>query len=172
MIGSEKDIVSKDSNKETEKVTINIFGACASRDLFPEDTEYKIQQCVSFSSPMSLYQPKGNHIIKEEDLESLTWGSPFEKQCLLLDNNKESINYLTEKKSDWLLLDFADIRLKLVKYGNNTTSLKFGCHVRSDIILSIHIHRPDCGGIQYSIASTKSLSQLVASASHISFAAA
>ena len=121
MIGSEKDIVRKDSN--TEKTTINIFGDSVSREIFPQDTEFEIRQYVSFSSPMSLYQPKGDHIIKAEDLESLTWGSDFAKRCLLLDNNKQWLEYLTEKKSDWLLLDFADIRLKLVKYGNNTTSL-------------------------------------------------
>ncbi|MBT3729704.1 hypothetical protein HOF65_00990 [bacterium] len=27
--------------------------------------------------------------------------------------------------------------------GNNTTSLRFSCSVRSDIILSIHIPQPD-----------------------------
>jgi hypothetical protein len=56
--------------------------------------------------------------------------------------------------------------------GNITTSLRFSCSVNIANILSNHIPNHDCGGIQYSIASTNASSQLVASSSHFSAASA
>lgn len=115
---SEKNRIETNPADEGNKTTINIFGACVSRDMFPKDTDFEIHQYVSFSSPMSLFLPKNKTVLKEADLSGLTWGSNFAKRCLLLDHNHQGLNYLFQYPSDWLLLDFADIRLKLVKYGD------------------------------------------------------
>lgn len=104
---------------ETEKISFNIFGACVSRDMFPKDTEYEIRQYVSFSSPMSVYKIKGGRTLTEEDVADLSWGSDFSKRCLLFDNNKTGLDYLFQRPSDYLILDFADIRLPLICYGKN-----------------------------------------------------
>lgn len=102
-----------------EGVSFNIFGACVSRDLFPKDCPYEIRQYVSFSSPLSVYQNKGDRILTEEDLAGVEHGSAFSKRCLLLDHNKTGLAYLFQKPSDYLLVDFTDIRLPILCYGNN-----------------------------------------------------
>jgi len=113
------------------QITINIFGACVSRDLFPKDTEYVIQQYVSFTSPVSLYQPKNDRELTMEDLSCLGWGSAFAKRCMVLDHNKTSLAYLFQKKSDFLLLDFADVRMRMIKYGSNGYFTKTNLHVKN-----------------------------------------
>ncbi len=104
---------------ENEPVTFNIFGGCVSRDLFPEDTEYVVNQYVSFSSPMSVWKPKGSHTVNMDELGCLPFGKKFVRRCFMLDSNKEGFDYLTAKDSDWLILDFADLRLDLIKYGGD-----------------------------------------------------
>ncbi len=102
----------------TQPVSVNIFGACVSRDIFPKNSPYDIRQYVSFSSPMSVFSPKGPRTLTDDDLSELSWGSDFSKRCLLLDHNKTGMDYLAERPSDWLILDFADIRLPLIRYGD------------------------------------------------------
>lgn len=106
------------------KRTISIFGSCVSRDMFPADQEkYQVQQYVSFTSPMSIYQPAGDRHIETEELADFQNATNFMKRCLMLDHNKESMQYLGARISDYLLLDLADIRLKLLKYdGGNVTT--------------------------------------------------
>lgn len=108
----------------TEQQTINIFGACVSRDIFPKDSPYVIQQFVSFTNPMSLYvkhkkQCSYKDKIATGDLDNLTWGTQFKKRCLTLDSCGESLNYLFQKESEWLLLDLADFRMDLVSFSDN-----------------------------------------------------
>ena len=104
---------------DAQPISFNIFGACVSRDLFPKDTPYEIRQYVSFSSPMSVYKIKGDRTLTEEDLEGARVGSRFSRRCMMLDHNKTGLDYLFQRPSDWLILDFADLRMPLLKYGNN-----------------------------------------------------
>ena len=104
--------------------SFNIFGACVSRDIFPSETEFEINQFISFTNPLSLYLKRNieeNDLCLMEDIffEKLEWGSNFAKRCMRLDNNNCSLKYLAEKKSDWLLLDLADYRMDIIQYANN-----------------------------------------------------
>ena len=105
-------------SEEIEKtVSFNILGACVSRDIFSRQPKYDIRQFVSFSSPMSMFLSPGERLLTEDDMNGVN-GSAFSQRCLLLDHNKTGLTYLSNRSSDWLILDFADIRLPLIHYGN------------------------------------------------------
>ncbi len=104
------------------KKTVNILGSCVSRDLFPSDTEYEIGQYVSFSSPMSMYQPAGKRVMTMDEIEDFVKTSKFALRCLMLDHNKKTFDYLSEKNSDYLILDIADVRMNLAKYADGFTT--------------------------------------------------
>ena len=106
-------------------VTFNIYGACVSRDIFPKDSKYTVLQYVAFSSPMSIWKKiRGGEKIEQIEENSLQnfIGSNFNKRCVLLDHNNQTFQYLCEKESDYLILDLADVRMSLIKYGNNYTT--------------------------------------------------
>ncbi len=104
------------------KKIVNILGSCVSRDLFPADTAYEIRQYVSFSSPMSMYQPAGERVMALEEIEDFVKTSKFALRCLMLDHNKKTFDYLSERESDYLIVDIADVRMNLAKYAEGFTT--------------------------------------------------
>ena len=49
--------------------------------------------------------------------------SPFHVRCTLADINKDVLNYLFEKKSDYVIIDILDVRLPLLKKDNHIVTV-------------------------------------------------
>lgn len=94
--------------------SINIYGCCVSRDIFPKESKYIINQYVSFISPMSLMY-EGQSEVQEQMLDSIQWKTPFTERCFKLDYTKKAFDYLAERESEWCVVDIADSRLSLLK---------------------------------------------------------
>lgn len=102
---------------ENKNITISIFGCCVQRDIFgfhQNDGGFQIDKFVSFSSPYSVMSPA----IDTGDLdESMLVNTPqsFPRKSVITDMKKTAFEQLASVKSDWLLVDIADIRAKLFR---------------------------------------------------------
>ncbi len=70
---------------------------------------------------MSNYLPAPSYEITASDLEDAVnkkrRGFNFLQRCFLLDYNKKCFDYINKKKSDYIILDFADARLPIALFG-------------------------------------------------------
>ena len=104
-------------------ITINIWGNCMTRDILNPlivKNKIKVLQYVGSgtSHPISAFSDRGKRTIGINDLESYK-GSNFEKRIFCQDVNKTGLEYLTAKKSDYLLIDLLSIRLNMYKQLNH-----------------------------------------------------
>lgn len=80
----------------------------------------KVLQYHAFSSPISLFSPKGMIDIQLADFigknETI---SAFTKRCTMCDFNKSMLDFVFKKKSDYFILDILDARLKLMKQNEH-----------------------------------------------------
>lgn len=97
--------------------TINILSDCVTRDsaeLLINTGDIRVMQYPGFFSSMSLNSEKPDIMADESTL--LNCGeSNFLKRSFILDYNKKALDYLFEKKSDYLMLSFVNNRKKLLK---------------------------------------------------------
>lgn len=70
------------------------------------------------SHPLSAFSDKGKRIVSIIDLE-IYKGSNFKKRIFCQNVNKTALEYLTAKKSDYLLIDLLSIRLNMYKQLNH-----------------------------------------------------
>ena len=104
--------------------SFNILGDCVSRDivtpLINEDNAVVLQY-HAFSNPISLFSGKGKYDICVEDIT--TEDSDFRKRCAVLDINKSALDYVFSQNSDYIIVDFLDARLPMLKYGNHLITI-------------------------------------------------
>ncbi len=109
--------------EKEEKTSLNIFGACTSRDIL--DNRYQVHQYVSFTSPMMMMLEQDKKWdLNQSDISSFNLsGTDFSKRCFFLDHNRMAFEYLTRQESDYLILDIADSRIDILKYGEEYCTL-------------------------------------------------
>lgn len=103
---------------KSDTISISIFGCCVSRDIFriAQNNSINIKKFISFISPISLTRTqKYENLFVEEDL---IWGTPWYKKNFLHDLNKTAFDELTSTDSDFLIIDFGDIRHSLIYFDN------------------------------------------------------
>ncbi len=113
------------------KIThISILGSCVSRDAFsiPQGTKeygenenkYVVDRFIQSINPLSAISPLlGDEISTSLLDESVTSSAcNFYKRCYKLDVTKSWTDYLSEVKSDYLVIDFSTVRLDCRKIGN------------------------------------------------------
>lgn len=104
---------------ETEnKVSINIYGCCVSRDsvAFRQD-KYVVPRYVQAISPLTVMCGEPLNL-KVEDFSSYEDVHNFTKRCICLDANKNAIDYLVGANADWLLFDVAELRRAVYLWQN------------------------------------------------------
>lgn len=92
-------------------LTFNIFGCCVSRDLFALLEEQKfacVLQMVS-TTTATLFTKKFEREYTIDDFKEYNT-SKFFKRLFVQDLNKTHLDYLTEKKSDYLIIDLLNER--------------------------------------------------------------
>ena len=108
---------------------INVLGCCVSRDA----VELIKDECVvgnyaPFNSAYSVY----NGAALELDTDRLIsiGMTPFIARVVTLDAAKRTVDYIKEKRSDWLLLDIADSRLSVLVWHNSNIYLTYNSYVQ------------------------------------------
>jgi hypothetical protein len=98
---------------ESKKVSVDIFGSCVSRDFFEAgEHPFIINNFYSFISPISLYLPGTREI---PDLEEMT---PWLNRNYSFDLRKDLFDHIQDNRSDYLILDLADIRYPITCYSS------------------------------------------------------
>lgn len=104
------------------KASINILGSCVTRDIFfthHNDGGYRIFQYVNFFSPISLCEgPVFIDLERYNSSDFSEYATSFRKRCVMHDLTKQSIDYIAQKKTDWLILDTGLFRRNLCLLGD------------------------------------------------------
>lgn len=129
-----------------EQITYSTFGSCLTRDIFgfaDSDKKFSHIRNVGFISPLTQFEKKTDDTAE------------FEKECIdakietlvmrnaVLDLKGDALNYLCEKNSDFLIVDFYDIRLPMLIdiNGNKITYRNFSS---VNPLLVKYFSRPNC----------------------------
>lgn len=105
----------------TYKASINILGSCVIREALSShenDGGYKVFRYVNLFSPLSLCEEAVS--IDEDKYNNCDFSdyvSNFRKKCILFDMKRSSIDYISSKKTDWLIIDCALFRRNLYQLG-------------------------------------------------------
>ena len=96
-----------------KKKTFDIMGSCVSRDLFniPEAVNLDCREYIARHSILSMMAKPVS--VEEGELDSLT--SNFQKEMVLNDLRKTTLNKLRASKSNFLIIDFIDERFKTIQ---------------------------------------------------------
>ncbi|PFN04201.1 DUF6270 domain-containing protein [Bacillus cereus] len=96
--------------------TIDILGSCVTRDAFKYDEEniFKINQYYARSSLISIYSKPVNVTLNDINLES-----NFQKRMVYNDLTSAFRKYIKNKTGDYLLIDFIDERMSVLKSGDS-----------------------------------------------------
>lgn len=102
--------------------SFNVFGCCVSRDaLAVLDAQKKacVQQCVGGTTTVSVFSDKlcHTHTYTIDDFKEYK-GSNYFKRLVCQDINKTAIDYLFERKSDFLIIDLLANRLNMFRKGD------------------------------------------------------
>lgn len=97
------------------KTKISIWGCCIERDIFglTENTEFKVDKYISFSSPLSFTEKpiEELQIINRNDMKLR---NNFSKRSMEFDIKKNAREYFFDSDAEWCLVDVADIRLDVL----------------------------------------------------------
>lgn len=95
---------------------ISILGSCVTRDAlnYCEDTKIYLANYIARTSMVS-QSSKGFDI----SIEKIDIKSSFQKKMVYNDINKLTIKQLKQNKSDIIIMDFIDERLRLIKTNDN-----------------------------------------------------
>lgn len=99
-------------------VTVNILSDCVSRDsctLLVKSGDVKVMQHVNYGSIYSMTSKKPDKLADISVLEDCRRLSHFGKRSFIQDYNKEMLDYIFAKKSDYLILSWTPSRLTLLK---------------------------------------------------------
>lgn len=100
-------------------ITFNIWGNCMSRDILTKIEEKQFGKVLQFvgglvAHPISAFSDKYERTITMDSLSKYE-GNKFQKRCFCQDMNKTALEYLTAKKSDYLIVDWFAISNNLYK---------------------------------------------------------
>lgn len=102
-------------------LSFNVLGCCVSRDIFNSLAEkVQVLQYV-WNNPISIFSKKPSQKINEDLLNNYEM-SGFHKNCLKCDYNKETLDYIFRKKSDYLIIDTLNSRLNFLEKDGHTIS--------------------------------------------------
>ena len=106
-----------------KKISINLMGCCAIRDIFglhDSDGGYHIQRYVQCVSPISAVAKSPLlRAITDNDEELFSGTTPFFGRCQILELEKHTFEYLAEESADYLIIDAAEFRRKLIHFPEN-----------------------------------------------------
>lgn len=96
--------------------TIDILGSCVTRDAFKYDGEnvFRVNQYYARSSLISLYSKSVNITLNDINLES-----NFQKRMVYNDLTNAFRKYIKNKTGDYLMIDFIDERMSILKSGDS-----------------------------------------------------
>jgi len=104
-----------------KNITFNILGSCVCRDSFAfqdNDGGYKINFFVqNFSCLHALDEGLELDKTKYDSYNDSSLPN-FYKRCIYLDVTKNIFNFLTEYKSDYLIIDISNVRSPYIKFEN------------------------------------------------------
>ena len=112
---------------------VSIVGDRVSGDIFSKrQKKCIIDRYVSFSNPLAFFskceKKRSMGELKEFD------GNDFSKRCHVIDFNKNTFDYLSEKQSDWLIFDISDVRMNMLSQGDNYFTMSDFITRNSDIL--------------------------------------
>lgn len=95
-----------------DKIKLGMLGSCVTRDAMQTVIDrYDIQNYVTFVSPYTMQN--GTAVDMPESVFADRGISNFAIKCLRLDANNKAVDYLSEFKSDWFLLDLIPLQGKI-----------------------------------------------------------
>lgn len=116
-------------------ITFNVFGCCVSRDsveLLVQKEKARVLQFASASIGSVFSNPPKTPLVNE-DLHFADM-SNFRYRSFKLDYNKEILNYIFKKKSDYIIVDIGNSRLNLFDHnGHKLTDLWLSSESRKSI---------------------------------------
>lgn len=107
------------------KASISILGICVLRDIFglhKNNGDYQIDRFIQSVNPISsvsksMLQKNIGH--EDEEIQDIFRGEfNFYKRNLLFDLNKTIFPYLSEVKSEYLMIDAGTCRFDLLRYSD------------------------------------------------------
>ncbi len=118
--------------QKKETTHISIMGSCVPRDTFEIcknadgyfaglENSYTVDRFIQSISPVSaIFDPIDETTSKQLICEAEASGAAnFDKRNFMLDVTKTWRNYLSEVKSDWLIIDLSTARLRLFEFENS-----------------------------------------------------
>ncbi len=98
-----------------DKIKLGMLGSCVTRDAMQTVIDrYDIQNYVTFVSPYTMQN--GTAVDMPESVFADRGISNFAIKCLRLDANNKAVDYLSEFKSDWFLLDLIPLQGKIYEW--------------------------------------------------------
>lgn len=116
---------------------ITIYGSCVSREPFNEnlllDSDLKIETYIQKNSIITLFDEKF-----EISMEDIAENTNFLKRMTFYDFNKKVIEILKNNPTDYLIVDFCELRFGIIRleFNNHKTSLT-NCDVTRNTVNSI-----------------------------------
>lgn len=104
-------------------ITFNILGCCPTADALyklSQKDEYKVLQYI-WNNPISMFSSRPKNPIDASALSNYQL-SNFHQRTLICDYNKETLNYIFDKKTDYIVIDILNCRLKLLENNGHTVS--------------------------------------------------
>lgn len=125
------------TDSQESKINISIVGSCVSRDVFgftvnQQSVGYSVERFVQSVNPVSAVSGLvGAGLVEELVNESeKSEASNFYKRCFKLDVQKNWIDYLSEKKSDWLIIDMSTVSSPVISVDDTYISYNLFCAIR------------------------------------------
>ena len=128
------------------RVSLSIIGCCAIRDIFglhEDDGGYDIKRYVQNVSPISAVSrsPLTRHLTDEDNYLFAGKGN-FIARCQRLELEKKIFDYMEEDMADFLVMDAAEFRRKIIKFDgvercfseNYNLKLLFDRYVEAGIV--------------------------------------
>ncbi|MCD8291169.1 MAG: DUF6270 domain-containing protein, partial [Prevotella sp.] len=110
------------SNVNRDKIKISVKGCCVSRDALEyRINKYEVQKYAAGTSPWTILN--GNKVDISTDELLKTGVSHFAARCMQHDAQLSTFDFLKEQISDWLLLDLADVRLRVIEWEKQNVVL-------------------------------------------------
>ena len=113
-----------------EKIKLSVIGSCACRDFFEYDNDqYEFHTDIRFCSPISLLAgPLDGIKVDFSDMtrKAMDVNGNWYKKTIINDINKTALSCLKENHGDYLILDFAESRMRVadVSFPNIEGKLK------------------------------------------------
>ena len=101
--------------KSNEKISISIYGCCASREMFNYSDKFDVQFYVMRNPIVTMFSPSLFVECREKDPNI----SPFLNRMLYYDFYKKAWKEFLEHKSDYCLIDFGDVRYDYYEFLHN-----------------------------------------------------